>query len=140
MALIPTRPGLLHAEWLLIGAALLHLWEVEGHGLVWWGYGVFFAAIVAWQGLYSVLLPRRSASRAFLLAGIGTNAALVLLWTYTRFVAAVPVGPHRHLEPVGAVDLLTMALQTFVIVLLAKALYATYPRRAASRPLEAVPA
>lgn len=106
------------AEWLLLGAALLHLWEVEGHGRVWWGYGVFFLLIVLGQAAYSLLLPRYGARNGFLLAGVVANLALVGLWAWTRTVGGVPVGPHRHVEAVGPVDLTTMSLQLLAVALL----------------------
>ena len=116
-------------EWLLLGAALLHLWEVEGHGRVWWGYGVFFLLIVLGQAAYSLLLPRYGARNGFLLAGVVANLALVGLWAWTRTVGGVPVGPHRHVEAVGPVDLTTMSLQLLAVALLVVTLL--HRRRAA---------
>ena len=123
------------AEWLLLGAALLHLWEVEGHGQVWWGYGVFFLLIVLGQAAYSLLLPRYGARNGFLLAGVVANLALVGLWAWTRTVGGVPVGPHRHVEAVGPVDLTTMSLQLLAVALLVETLLRR--RRAAGARQEA---
>ncbi len=109
-------------EWLLLAAAVLHLWEVDGHGRAWWGYGVFFVSIVVVQAAYSLLLPRLGHLQGFLVAGIVGNLALIALWAWTRTVGAVPIGPHRHLEPVGVIDALTMTLQLLAVILLVQGL------------------
>ena len=109
-------------EWLLLGAAILHLWEVDRHGRAWWGYGAFFVVIVVGQAVYSLLLPRLVEVRSFLVVGVAGNVALLGLWAWTRSVGGVPIGPHRHIEPIGAVDGATMALQLLAVVLLIQAL------------------
>ncbi len=109
-------------EWLLLAAAILHLWEVDRHGRVWWGYGAFFVVIVVGQAVYSLLLPRLAEVRTFLVVGVVGNVALLGLWAWTRLVDGVPIGPHRHIEPIGAVDGATMALQALAVVLLMQAL------------------
>lgn len=115
----------------MLAAALLHLWEVDGHGRVWWGYGVFFVVIVVGQGLYSLLLPRYGDVRRFLLAGVLGNTALIALWAWTRTLGGVPVGPHRHIEPVGLVDSVTVTVELLAVALLVQALTR---RRRATRP------
>ena len=123
------------AEWLLLSAAVLHLWEVDGHGRAWWGYGLFFVVIVVGQGLYSLLLPRYGRVQRFLVAGVLGNTALIGLWAWTRTLGGVPVGPHRHVEPVGLVDSVTVSLQLVAVVLLVQAL--TRLRAAGSAPVVA---
>lgn len=123
------------AEWLLLSAAVLHLWEVDGHGRAWWGYGLFFVVIVVGQGVYSLLLPRYGGVQSFLVAGVLGNTALIALWAWTRTLGGVPVGPHRHVEPVGLVDSVTMMLQLLAVVLLVQAL--THLRAAGPAPVVA---
>ena len=123
------------AEWLLLSAAVLHLWEVDGHGRAWWGYGLFFVVIVVGQGLYSLLLPRYASVQSFLVAGVLGNTALIALWAWTRTLGGVPVGPHRHVEPVGLVDSVTVTLQLLAVVLLVQAL--TRLRAAGPAPVAA---
>ena len=118
----PTTMARQPAEWLLLWAAVLHLWEVDGHGRAWWGYGLFFVVIVVGQGLYSLLLPRYGHVQRFLVAGVLGNTALIALWAWTRTLGGVPVGPHRHVEPVGLVDSVTVTLQLVAVVLLVQAL------------------
>lgn len=117
------------AGWLMLAAAVLHLWEVQDHGRVWWGYGVFFTLIVLAQGLSALLLPRYAGSRAYLMSGVLGNLALTALWAWSRSVG-LPVGPYRHAVAIGPVDAVTMTLQTLVVVLLVQALLRG---RAASR-------
>lgn len=109
-------------EWLLLAAAILHLWEVDRHGRAWWGYGAFFVIVVVGQAVYSLLLPRLAEVRTFLVAGVAGNVALLGLWAWTRSVGGVPIGPHRHIEPIGAVDGATMAVQLLAVLLLMQAL------------------
>lgn len=106
----------------MLAAALLHLWEVDGHGRAWWGYGAFFVVVVVGQGLYSLLLPRHGGVRAFLVAGALGNTALIALWAWTRTLGGVPIGPHRHVEPVGLVDSVTVTVELLAVALLVQAL------------------
>ena len=119
---VPAAVARQPAEWLLLSAAVLHLWEVDGHGRAWWGYGLFFVVIVVGQGVYSLLLPHYGRVQRFLVAGVLGNTALIALWAWTRTLGGIPIGPHRHIEPVGLVDSVAMTLQLVAVVLLVQAL------------------
>jgi hypothetical protein len=99
-------------------AALIHLWVVPEHLEEWWGYGAFFLAAAAAQGLYGAVLLRRP-GRSLFLVGIGGNLAVVALWVVTR-TAGIPLfGPHAgEVEGVGVVDLCATASELGIVAAL----------------------
>ena len=80
------------------------------------------------------MLPRLADVRTFLVVGVAGNVALLGLWAWTRMVGGVPIGPHRHIEPVGAVDGAAVALQALAVVLLIQALRGQPLRRRPPSP------
>ena len=86
-------------------AAAIHLWVVPEHLEEWWGYGAFFLALAAIQGLYGLGLLRWH-SRPFLLLGVAGNLAIAILWLVTRTTGVPFLGPHvGEVERVGGLDL-----------------------------------
>ena len=120
------------AEWMSLGGALAHVWEVPEHWRQWWGYGAFFIAVAGVQGTYSVLLPRLARHLWFLLTGVVGTLALLGVWLQSRLYHP-PLGPHRlHREEFRTADLLSAGLEVAVVVLLVAAA-ARGQRQAASR-------
>ncbi len=108
------------AEWLFLVAAVLHLGAVPGHAQTWVGYGAFFVLVGLAQGLYSLLLPRLGHSRRFLLVGIVSTVALLVLWLDSRLRHPL-VGPHRlHAEAFGVLDVTCAVVEIAAILLLAR--------------------
>jgi len=100
----PSKTWLYAAAGLSVVAGLLHLLVIPEHFEEWLGYGLFFLIVALAQLVYAVLLLRRPASRALLVAGIVGNALIVGFWTFTRTVG-VPLGPAAgEVEAIGVVD------------------------------------
>lgn len=99
-----SKTWLYAAAGLSVMAGLLHLLVMPEHFEEWLGYGLFFLIVALAQLVYAVLLLRRPASRALLVAGIVGNALIVGFWAFTRTVG-VPLGPAAgEVEAIGVVD------------------------------------
>lgn len=95
---------------LSLAAAMIHLWAVPEHFLMWLGYGTFFIIAALVQGLYAVVLLR-CPGRGLLLAGIGANLSIVVLYVLTR-TAGIPFGPHAgKVEDAGQLDMAATAAE-----------------------------
>lgn len=131
------RPGRLRAvrrleltaAWLSIAAGAVHAMAGPEHLAEWWAYGLFFFGSAAFQAAYGLLLFTRGiegwggwlAVRGKVYAvGLAFTAAIILVWVVSRTVG-VPVGP-RAFEPegIGALDLASKALETALIIVLAR--------------------
>ncbi|MEX2557171.1 MAG: hypothetical protein WEB06_16270 [Actinomycetota bacterium] len=111
---VPSRIPLLAASCSLV-AAVVHAWVVRSHLTHWWAYGAFFAVLAIAQAGYAVLVIRRP-TRRLALAGMGTTAAVLVLYAWSRTIG-VPIGPHAgRPEPVGTPDLLAAAAELALIV------------------------
>ena len=80
------------AAYLSLAAALVHLWSVPLQSVLWWGYGLLFAAIGLAQGTYAVALLRRPTQGLFLV-GIWPGLALFSLYV-VWYTHGIPFGPH----------------------------------------------
>ena len=112
-----TPPTVYVAAGLAFAAALIHLWATPEHFEEWWGYGSFFVAAAAGQGIFGVALLRRS-TQPLLLAGIWSNVAIVVLYVVTR-TRGIPLGPHGGMvEDAGVLDMLATVAEVGMIVAL----------------------
>ena len=103
---------------LSLAAGVMHLWAAPEHLAEWWGYGVFFLAAAAAQGLYGLALLR-SPGRGLSLLGLYGNLALVSFYVTTRTTGVPFFGPHAgHAEAVGALDLAAVASELGLILAL----------------------
>ena len=68
---------------LSVAAGVMHLWAAPEHLAEWWGYGAFFVAVAAAQGVFGLALLRWP-GRTLALAGILGNLALVSFYVATR--------------------------------------------------------
>jgi hypothetical protein len=92
------------------GAAAVHFAVMPEHFEESALYGTFFLVTALVQLAYAGLLMFRP-SRPLLLAGAIGNAAIVLLWLYTRTVA-IPLGPGAGTtEDFGGLDVLSSAFE-----------------------------
>lgn len=117
-------------------AALIHVLVIGEHFEEWWGYGVFFMLAALGQGFYALLLlmqPWRpsqygdpnadpaKAERAFYQVGLLLNAALVLLYAWTRTVGIPFLGPEAgEVEPVTPLGLVSKGVEVALILVLVR--------------------
>jgi hypothetical protein len=112
-----SRPALVLAVVLSLATGWVHLAYTESHFESWWGYGVFFAAVGAGQGLLAAALLRRPTPGVALLGVVG-NLGVVLMYVVSR-TDGVPLGPHANVaEKATTVDLLTTAGEIVLVVVL----------------------
>lgn len=102
----------------LFVTGVLHLSVVREHFAEYALFGWFFLGLAAVQLSSAALLWRRPTRRLMTAALVG-NAAVVLLWAQTRFVA-LPLGPEAgSTESVGLLDAATTGLELVAVVLAA---------------------
>jgi hypothetical protein len=110
------RPYILGAlAALSVGAAAIHFAVVFEHFVEYTLYGAFFL-VISWAQLIwpAVLLWRPS--RLWLWLGIAGNAAIIAVYVASRTVG-LPFGPDLHnTESVGALDVVSCALEFLLIV------------------------
>lgn len=122
------------AAGLSIVASIVHGLLVEEHFQEWWAFGVFFMLAATAQGLYGFAIlasqimngspiserwPPR-ALRAFYLAGILGNGALVLTYVASRTIGVL--GEVEPWEPLGVfTKLVEVAVVAVLVALLASA-------------------
>jgi hypothetical protein len=109
--------GAYAASALSLAVALIHLWAAPGYFEVWLGYGAFFLAVAAAQGLFSVALLRWP-GRALSLAGIFGNLSIVVLYIVSR-TSGVTIGPHAgRAEEAGVLDMSATGIELMIVVFL----------------------
>jgi hypothetical protein len=102
---------------LCLEAALIHVWYIPESFMEWWGYGDFFLACAVGQSVYGPVLILRPTQQVIQI-GIWANAGVVALYVLTR-VWGVPLGPHAGaVEAVGIFDLMSVAAEVGVVILL----------------------
>jgi hypothetical protein len=116
------------------GAAALHFAEVELHLDEWWLFGAFFFAVAWFQVGWAVLVVVRG-ERFLLTTGLAVNAAVVLIWVWSR-TTGLPMGPEAgEPEAIGAADLFATILELVILlgatVLLSRIRPSREPSRAA---------
>jgi hypothetical protein len=101
---------------------VIHLAVLPEHLGRWWGYGVAFGGLAAFQLLWGVVAFKRLPWAAAY-AAVAVNGATVALWMLTR-TAGLPVGPDAGtVEAAALPDLAATALE---IILMACALWAVH--------------
>ena len=111
------------AALLSAGAVVIHLLATPRHFEEWWGYGLFFAAVTLFQGVYAVSLSMRwfwlERFRYYLIAGALVNTLVVALYIMTRTLGVPLVGPlSGEVEHIGLPDLTSKVMETVLVVLL----------------------
>jgi hypothetical protein len=102
----------------LFVTGLLHLSVVREHFAEYSLFGWFFLGLAVVQLSSAAMLWCRPTRRLMAAALVG-NAAVVLLWAQTRFVA-LPVGPEAgSTESVGPLDAATTGLEVAAVLLAA---------------------
>jgi hypothetical protein len=110
------RPYILGAlAALSVGAAAIHFAVVFEHFVEYTLYGVFFLVISWAQLIWPAILLWRP-SRLWLWLGIAGNAIIIAVYVASRTVG-LPFGPDLHnTESVGALDVVSCALEFLLIV------------------------
>jgi hypothetical protein len=119
------------AGWLSIFAGLVHGGLAPSHLSEWWGYGLFFVIAGLAQVLFGLALLTDAINakdagrnwwrlkRAFLWAGVGGNAFLILLYLVSRTTGIPWFGPQAgRVETVAPLDVLTKLFEAVLIVIL----------------------
>lgn len=139
---------------LSVTAGLFHVMVMPEHFQEWWGYGLFFFVCAIAQTIYGVALLTRAwginatgvfayvsenSTRAFYLAGIAGNLALVILYGITR-TTGIPLGPNAgEIEPFSSISVvskvLELALVACLMLLLAQLRHRAAERDAALQPM-----
>jgi hypothetical protein len=116
-------------------AAAIHVVASTDHFGEWWLFGLFFAALAAWQAAWGVLLYRYP-SEAGLITGAGVNTGVALLWLVTRTVG-LPIGPERWTpEGVGPLDVAATVDELAIAALGLALASAAWRRRLGAKPVE----
>jgi hypothetical protein len=116
-------------------AAAVHVVASTGHFSEWWLYGVFFAALAAWQAAWGVLVYREPSEGA-LVMGAGANVGVAILWLITR-TTGLPFGPDQWSpEKVGVLDIAATVDELSIACLSLALVSAAWRRRLAPRPVE----
>lgn len=126
-------PAMLGA--LSFGAAAVHFAVSPDHFAEWLPFGVAFACLAWFQVLWAAAYLVRPSSRLARTA-IVVNAAVVVVWAWSRTIG-LPIGPEPgSTEAVGFADVLSSGLETLVVLGLLAAgtpLAARLARRPAGR-------
>lgn len=124
-------------------AGFLHAAVTPAHFDQWWGYGTFFLLAAMAQATYgaALLFPRllhgepvtrlwpAAGRRAYYLAGLGGNLAILALYVVTRTVGIPFFGPEAGtVEDVGFLDAFSKLVELALVVLLALQLRSVAPR------------
>ena len=100
-------------------AGLIHVLATPEHLEEWVGYGLFFLASAAAQGVYAVWLLFSGPSRPLLLAGIVGNSLIIALYVITRTVGIPFFGPEAGVvEPVGSLDAISKVVEVGLVICL----------------------
>jgi hypothetical protein len=103
---------------LSIGAAVIHLAAAPGHYIELGDLGAGFVVAAALQVVWA-RAALRGPSRRTVWLGVTINAAIVLLWAWTRSVG-LPVGPAAGSpEPIGLPDAASTVFEVLLLVGLA---------------------
>ena len=117
---------------LSLTAGLIHIIAAPEHFEEWLGYGLFFFIVASAQILYALILLVEEPRRAFLVAGLFGNAAIIALYIVTRTIGIPFFGPRAgEVEVVGALDLISKIVELALIVCLTMMLRS--PLRSARR-------
>ena len=116
-------------------AAAIHVLASAEHFSEWWLFGLFFAALAAWQASWGILIYREPSERA-LVTGAGVNAGVAVLWLITRTVG-LPLGPeHWTPERIGVLDVAATVDELSIAGLGLALVSATWRRRLGAKPVE----
>jgi len=122
---IPTGQEDLYGRWFMSAIVLsaiassVHALATPEHLEEWVGYGLFFIAAAAAQGVYSVLLLYLGPAKWLLWAGIIGNASIVGLYAVTRTIGIPFFGPEAgEIEAVGVLDTISKVTELALIVCL----------------------
>lgn len=115
-----------------VGAAGIHFAVIVSHFNEYRPYGVFFLALACFQAVWAILVVT-TGDRRLLLLGLVVNAAVVVLWVWSRS-AGLPIGPEPGVpEEIGAADVISTGLEASIVVWATLLLAPVYRWREPSR-------
>lgn len=114
-----------------LGAAATHALATPSHSRESALLGLFFVTAALGQALWCGLVLSRPGP-GLLIAGIGSNAAVLLLWVWTRTVG-VPFGLGAR-EPIGSWDTTACVLEIVLVVTATAAVGRGLPTPTCGRP------
>lgn len=98
-----------------LGAAGIHFAVIVPHFNEYRPYGVFFLAVAWFQAVWAVLVVTTE-DRRLLLLGLIVNAAVVVVWVWSR-TAGLPIGPEPGVpEEIRAADVISTGLEASIVV------------------------
>lgn len=117
-----------------LGVAIIHFTAAPEHFEEWWGYGVFFLALGAFQGVYAVglLVPNARTFRRpwYFMLGITGNLLAVGLYMITRTIGVPFFGPEAgEVEAIGLMDIISKSLELGIAALLAGLIFQHWSHR-----------
>lgn len=96
-------------------AAVIHFAVTAEHFEEYVPFGVFFAALGAFQLIWAVVILLHP-NRPVLALGVIVNALVVALWAVTR-TTGIPIGPEAgEAEAVGSADLAATGLEALIVL------------------------
>jgi hypothetical protein len=97
-----------------LSAALIHVMAGAHHFAEWWLFGVGFMVMAAAQAVSAASLAL-SAARPALVAAVVLNAAIILLWAWSR-TFGLPIGPEAgSAEEIGVADVMASATEAIIV-------------------------
>ncbi len=106
---------------LSLGAAAIHFAVIGEHFQELWLYGIAFAVVAWFQGVWALVYFHRPA-RLLAAAAIAVNVLVVVGWTVSR-IAGLPLGERAWVpEAIGFIDLLATCMEVLLVITLLPAL------------------
>ena len=97
-----------------LSAALIHVMAGAHHFAEWWLFGVGFMVMALAQAVSAASLAL-SATRPALGAAAALNAAIILLWAWSRTLG-LPIGPDAgNAEGIGVVDVMASGTEAVIV-------------------------
>ena len=113
-AYLRAHPGPATLGMLSFGAAAIHFAVSPDHFGEWAPYGIAFACLAWFQILWAAAYVARP-SPGWARAAVVVNAAVILVWAWSRTIG-LPIGPEPgSTEPVGFADTLSSGLEARLV-------------------------
>ena len=96
-------------------SAAIHFAVIGEHFAEYWAFGTFFLVLAWFQAAWAVLVVTRP-SRSLLLIGAIVNAAVVVIWLWSRTLG-LPIGPEAgETEPAQLIDVVATVAEGLLVL------------------------